>query len=101
VNLELPHRRRGNETATRDLTLDLWLKDADELEMSVETGRYSRELADEVAAAAEWARADLVEGRAWPLDEEWTTWRPPTGWTAPLLPDSEDVRAARGRTLPS
>jgi predicted RNA-binding protein associated with RNAse of E/G family len=109
VNLELPHRRRGNETATRDLTLDLWLepsgelwlKDADELEMSVETGRYARELADEVHAAAEWARAELVEGRDWPLDEEWTAWRPPEGWTAQSLQDDEDVRAARSRTLPS
>ena len=109
VNLELPHLRRADETVTRDLTLDLWLepdgelwlKDADELEMSVETGRYSRALADEVLAAAEWARADLVEGRAWPLDEEWTQWRPPVDWTVPPLPDTDDVRAARSRTLPS
>lgn len=103
VNIELPHRRQGVETATRDLVLDLWrdpdgtwwLKDADELEAAVECGRYSRELADEVRAAAEWARADLVEGAGWPLDEEWTQWRPPSGWTVPPLPDTEDVRAAR------
>ena len=108
VNLELPHLRRPDETVTRDLTLDLWLepsgelwlKDADELEMSVETGRYSRELADEVLAAAEWARAELVEGRGWPLDDEWTTWRPPAAWTVPPLPDTPLVRAARAATLP-
>ena len=109
INLELPHRRRGTCTATRDLVLDLWLdasgelwlKDADELEAAVASGYGSSVLADEVHAAAEWARAELVEGRDWPLDEEWTTWRPPSAWTAPSLPDDEDVRAARGRTLPS
>jgi hypothetical protein len=103
VNLELPHRRQGAETATRDLVLDLWrdpdgtlwLKDADELEAAVDCGRYSRELADEVLAAAEWARAELVEGSGWALDEEWTQWRPPSDWTAPPLPDTDDVRAAR------
>ena len=109
VNLELPHTRRDGETATRDLTLDVWvepsgetwLKDADEVGAAVACGRYSPELAEEVHAAAEWARADLVEGAAWPLDEEWTTWRPPASWTTPSLPDSADVREARRRTLPS
>lgn len=103
VNLELPHRRHGAVTATRDLVLDLWLepdgelwlKDADELETAVDCGRYSRELADEVRAAAEWARAELVEAADWPLDEEWTQWRPPSDWTVPPLPDTDDVRAAR------
>jgi hypothetical protein len=105
VNLELPHRRNGAETATRDLTLDLWLepdgtlwlKDADELEAGVAGGRYSSAMADEVRAAAEWARAELVEGADWPLDEEWQSWRPPAGWTVPALPDSDDVRAARAQ----
>ena len=109
VNLELPHLRREHETLTRDLTLDLWLepdgslwlKDVDELEVSVDSGRYSREVADEVRAATEWARADLVEGADWPLDKEWTTWRPPSDWTIPSLPDTDDVLAARSRTLPS
>ena len=31
VNLELPHRRCGNETNTRDLVLDLWLEPSGEL----------------------------------------------------------------------
>ena len=109
VNLELPHTRRDGETATRDLTLDLWvepsgatwLKDADEVDAAVAGGRYSRALADEIHAIAEWARAEVVEGSSWVLDEEWTTWRPPSDWTAPSLPDSDDVRVARSRTLPS
>ena len=108
VNLELPHRRHGDETNTRDLILDLWLessgelwlKDADELEAVVEAGRYSPEQAAEVRAIAEWARAELVEGRDWPLDDEWTTWRPPAEWTTPPLPDTALVAEARRTTLP-
>lgn len=109
VNLELPHVRRDGETATRDLTLDLWvepsgatwLKDADEVDAAVACGRYSRELADELGAAAEWARAELVEGGSWVLDEEWTAWRPPASWTVPALPDTDEVRAARLASLPT
>ncbi len=108
VNLELPHRRRGVETATRDLTLDLWLepdgtlwlKDSDELEVAVSNGRYSAALADEIRAAADWARVDLVEAGGWPLDDEWTTWRPPAHWTMPPLPDTPLVAEARRTTLP-
>lgn len=109
VNLELTHRRTGDETNTRDLVLDLWLeasgelwlKDADELEAAVDAGMLDAAAAAAIRAIAEWARAELVEGRDWPLDEEWTTWRPPAEWTVPPLPDSEDVRTARRRTLPS
>jgi hypothetical protein len=109
INLELPHTRSDNELATRDLTLDLWLeptgalwlKDADEVEGAVAGGRYPVETADEIHAAAEWARAELVEGRDWPLDEEWTRWRAPADWTALALPDIDEVRVARATTLPS
>lgn len=107
VNLELPHTRRGGETATRDLTLDLWLepdgelwlKDADEVEAAVDGGRYTQTQADEIHAAAGWARAELVEGRDWPLDAEWRTWRPPADWTVPPLPDTPLVQEARRTTL--
>ena len=109
VNLELPHRRCDDETNTRDLVLDLWLdasgelwlKDADELEAAVSSGPLSPEAAAEIRAVGEWARADVVEARSWVLDEEWTTWRPPSDWTIPSLPDTHDVLAARSRTLPS
>ncbi len=108
VNLELPHRRHGDETNTRDLILDLWLepsgalwlKDADELGAVVDAGGYSPEQAVAVRAIAEWARAELVEGRDWPLDDEWTTWRPPVDWTVPPLPDTPLVAQARRTTLP-
>lgn len=108
VNLELTHRRCGDETNTRDLILDLWLdpsgelwlKDADELDAAVGSGHYSASMAEEVHAVAEWARVDLVEAAAWPLDEEWTTWRPPSDWTVPLLPDTPLVAEARATTMP-
>jgi hypothetical protein len=108
LNLELPHRRCGNETNTRDLILDLvldtdgtlWLKDADELEAAVDSSHHTHAHADEIRAIAEWARAELVEGRDWPLDEEWTTWRPPAEWTTPGLPDTPLVAEARRTTLP-
>ncbi|WP_374456729.1 DUF402 domain-containing protein [Nocardioides sp.] len=109
VNLELPHRRQGDETNTRDLILDLWLepsgalwlKDADELQAAVEVGRLTSEQAAEIEALAEWARAELVEGGDWPLDEEWTAWQPPAEWSVPPLPDTPLVRSARATTLPS
>lgn len=108
VNLELTHRRHRAETATRDLTLDLWLeangelwlKDADEVEAAVTAARYTRAQADEIHAAAEWARAELVEDKSWPLDEEWTTWQSPVDWATPPLPDTPLVREARRTTLP-
>lgn len=107
INLELPHRRCGEETNTRDLILDLWLepdgtlwlKDADEIEAAVAASHHTRAHADEIRAAAEWARAELVEGRDWPLDEEWTTWRPPAEWEMPPLPDTPLVEQARRTTL--
>lgn len=109
VNLELPHRRHSEQTNTRDLVLDLWLepsgalwlKDDDELDAATASGHYTSDQASEVRAIAEWARAELVEGRDWPLDEEWTTWDPPAEWETPALPDTPLVREARSRTLPS
>lgn len=109
LNLELPHRRHGTETNTRDLVLDLWLepsgelwlKDADELEAAVSSGVLTLAQADEVRATAEWARAEAVEARDWSLDEEWTAWEPPAEWTVPPLPDTALVQQARRTTLPS
>lgn len=109
VNLELGHRRQGATTATQDLTLDLWLepsgelwlKDSDEVEAATQAGRYTTAMADEIHAIAEWARSELVEGADWPLDEEWTGWRPPADWAVPSLPDTDEVRVARAITLSS
>jgi hypothetical protein len=63
----------------RAVTPDLsWLKDADELAAGAASGWYSPEQADAIRDVAELARRELVEPRAWPMDEGWETWRPPT-----------------------
>ena len=90
VNLELVHQRPADGSPrvhSRDLVLDLWLeagetwlKDADELAAAVAAGRFTSEQGDVIRAIAEDARARLVEPGAWPLDEDWETWRPPGGW---------------------
>ena len=38
-----------------------------------------------LAALADRARAELVEAWAWPLDEEWESWRPPADTDRPLM----------------
>ncbi len=101
VNLELVHRRpaTARRVHSRDLILDLWLedgetwlKDADELAAAVRAGRYTDQQRALVLDIAEQARAELIEPRAWPLDEGWETWRPPEKWDQPLsLPP--DVRS--------
>jgi hypothetical protein len=109
VNLELPHERPvdgARRTHTRDLTLDLWLedgetwlKDADELEAGMAAGWYSPEQGKTIRAIAEWARAELIEPHAWPLDEGWEDWRPPPGWDEPLsLPSAAVENATRRPT---
>ena len=102
VNLELVHRRPedGRRVHTRDLVLDLWLeagetwlKDADELRAAVRAGCYTEEQESLVLDLAEQARAELIEPRAWPLDEDWESWQPPPDWDEPLsLPG--DIREA-------
>ena len=110
VNLELVHRRPVSGEArvlTRDLTLDLWLdadaagadgdtggadgagglwlKDEDELAAFTRAGRFSHEQAHVLLALADRARTELIEPRAWPLDEDWETWRPPADTDRPLM----------------
>ena len=94
VNLELTHERPADgsvATFSRDLVLDLWrdeegtwLKDADELEAAVAAGRFTPEQGAVVEAIGRQARAELLQPRAWPLDEDWESWRPPPEWDEPL-----------------
>lgn len=105
VNLELTHERPADgspHTYTRDLVLDLWLdaegvwlKDADELAAAVAAGAYSPEQGAVVEAIGRQARAELVQPRAWPLDEDWESWRPPPEWDEPLVLPPE-LRAGVG-----
>jgi hypothetical protein len=104
VNLELTHERPADGTPrvfSRDLILDLWmdaegiwLKDADELEAAVAAGRFTPEQGAAVEAIGRLARTDLLQPGAWPLDEDWESWCPPTQWDEPLsLPP--DLRPPR------
>lgn len=103
VNLELPHRRAPGHTYSRDLTLDLWLgadgevwlKDYDEVDAAVDAGLLTPAQAATIHAVADQARAELIEPRAWPLDEGWEGWRPPPAYDAPLLLPA-DLRPAEG-----
>jgi hypothetical protein len=108
VNLELVHRRPVDGSPrvhTRDLTLDLWveagetwLKDADELDAGEAVGWYSPGQGDVIRAIAEQARRELVDPRAWPLDEGWEDWRPPPEWGEPLHLPAGVVEIAMDRT---
>ena len=49
-----------------------------------------------VRAIGEQAAYELGHLRSWPLDEDWESYRPPTGWDEPLaLPDLPSVLEAR------
>jgi uncharacterized protein DUF402 len=108
VNLELTHHRPVDgspRTHTRDLVLDLWLedgetwrKDADELAAGVAAGRLTPAQGAVIDDIAEQARRDLVDPRAWPLDEGWEDWRPPPSWDEPLTLPRHVVEIARSRT---
>jgi hypothetical protein len=99
LNLELVHQRPVSgepRVFTRDLTLDLWLdadgelwlKDEDELAAFTAAGRFTPEQADAIRALADRVRTELIEPRAWPLSEDWESWRPPPELDRPLtLPD--------------
>jgi hypothetical protein len=109
VNLELTHERPADGSGrihTRDLILDLWLengdtwlKDADELEAVVEVGQFTRAQAEVVRDIAEQARREQIDPRAWPLDEGWEDWQPPSAWDEPLaLPGDVLARAPSSMT---
>ena len=109
LNLELVHERPVDGSPrvhTRDLTLDLWLengetwlKDADELAAGVAAGWCTADQGAVIHAIADQARAELIDPHAWPLDEDWESWRPPTEWDEPLtLPGDLVERAARRST---
>ena len=94
VNLELVHQRPvngGPRTHSRDLVLDLWLrdgecwlKDADELAAAVAVGKFTPVQGSVIRDIAEQARRELVDPRAWPLDEGWEDWEAPAEWDEPL-----------------
>jgi len=98
VNLEARHRRNGRSIETRDHVLDLWCerprewewKDEDELELAVEHGFVTPELAGEIRAEGERV-ARRIERWEPPFADGWEEWRPDPGWPLPVLPPGWDA----------
>ena len=66
-------------------------KDENELELSVELGRMTRDVANEVRAEARRA-VDAIERNAAPFCDSWERWTPDPNWTQPgLVDDWADV----------
>ncbi|MBX2999456.1 MAG: DUF402 domain-containing protein [Caldilineaceae bacterium] len=94
VNLEAAWRRTRLGFDSQDLTLDItveadlssWAwKDEDELEWSVETGKYSAK--DAALIREEGFRViRTLEKRMWPFNADWSQWHPHPGWTIPTVP---------------
>jgi hypothetical protein len=93
VNLESPWRRTAIGFDSCDLVLDVvpaadlsswsW-KDRDELEWSVEQGKFSREAADEVVREGERVVARLRSGE-FPFVDDWSSLRPDESWEVPSV----------------
>lgn len=94
VNLEQRHRRSGRTIDTRDHVLDLWCerqrewqwKDEDELELAVEHGFVTPELALEIRAEGERV-GRMIERWEPPFSDRWENFRSDPGWPAPVLPE--------------
>jgi predicted RNA-binding protein associated with RNAse of E/G family len=98
VNLEAPWRRTKIGFDSCDLVLDVvpapdlsswsW-KDRDELDWSVEQGKFSQRQADQILREGERAGASLVSGE-FPFVEDWSAWRPEETWSVPQVPSGWD-----------
>ncbi len=71
-----------------DLSRWKW-KDHDELEWAINEGRYSRDEADGLYREGERAVEDLTRDRS--TYESWRTWRAPTTWDVPSMPNGWDA----------
>lgn len=94
INLESGWKRTRLGFDSQDLVLDItvatdlssWAwKDEDELEWSVETGKYSIE---EVACIREEGKRAIqaLETKSWPFNADWSQWQPHAEWDIPTLP---------------
>lgn len=83
VNLEEPWQPGGGGWVTEDWILDVvaaddlsWsLKDEDEFEWALQTGRFDSALADRIREAAGEAAA-RIEAAKWPFGADWDEWLP-------------------------
>lgn len=88
---ELTRTRFGFDLWDHQLDIDVdpdrtwrW-KDDEELELTVELGRMTREEADRVRRVGQAAVRD-IESNAWPFDAGYESWTPDASWELPTLP---------------
>ena len=99
VNFQRPFRRTAIGIEAMDLMLDIvvepdltwrW-KDAAEFDEIVARGVFDASMAARVRdEAREVVRR--IEGGGAPFGDPWPAWRPPGGWSLPILPDGWDER---------
>lgn len=93
ANLEAPHERSGLTTRSHDHVLDLVVgldrvthrKDADELDLAVEQGRFTPAEADQIRATATWVE-QLAAAWERPFSDGWADFAPDPAWPIPPLP---------------
>ena len=96
-NIQAPLKRTYLGFDTADYLLDVSIdpdlswrwKDEDEWELAREHGLVDADLLDEVRREGERIITE-VEGRAWPFDTGFETWRPDPAWPIPHLPANWD-----------
>jgi hypothetical protein len=94
INLQSPPRRTAYGIDITDLALDIvvrpdyswYWKDEDELQMALDQGACTSDFADRLRRAGEGV-VELIENRASPFDDAWTSWRPPADWAITDIPD--------------
>ena len=100
VNLETDWTRTPIGFDTRDLILDVtvdrelssWtLKDADELQWSLENGIVTAEELNTAIAEADRV-GKAIDGSLWPFGEDWSQWAPDPEWPVAPLPENWDQR---------
>jgi hypothetical protein len=93
IDLIVPLQRTPLGFDTRDLVLDVTMppdrsswewKDEEEFAWFVETGRFTREHADEIRAEGRRAVERLI---GTDLYCEWESWHPDSSWARPTIPD--------------
>ncbi len=108
VNFQQPMKRTPDGYDTLDLVVDLvvapdwsaaW-KDRRAFDTAIERGIFDTSVADAIEAEAT-SIEELITQRAGPFDAKWTSWRPPTGWDVPTLPDNfrRDLAIPPGASL--
>lgn len=105
-NLEAPFVRTMLGIDTRDFALDIvamadgrwWWKDEEEFRRRLEVGIDSAAHQAQVREAG-WDFVERFERRAWPFNDGWETWRPPSHWQIRSLPQNWAVDLGTDKLL--